>query len=304
MATRHQLLAYLSRKQFGLVTRAQLLKIGFSSSAITRAHHRGELAPYLPGVWRVTSAPRCWEQRPQGAVLWAGELTAVSHITSAYLQELLPRATASVEITTNRSPARRPGIIVHRCTLSPGEVVNVRGIPCTNVYRTLVEVCASQPVPTSEAALDAALRMERATFDRLRVYAENAAGRSVRGSATLRRLLSVRGYDEALSESEAESLFARLMRRAGLPIGQRQAPRDGLRRGRVDFLYPEQNLVIEIDGRRWHAGRSERKRDKRYDNELNIGGKRVLRLTWEDLTVEKAYMLDTVARALGIQALL
>jgi len=149
MRNKNHLLAQLSRHQFGLVSRPQLLDIGFSSSAITRARERGELAPYLPNVWRVTSAPRCWEQRPLGAVLWAGEVTVASHITSAFLQDLLPRAAAKIEITTIRWPDKRGGIVIHRSTLESTDMVNVRGIPCTSVYRTLVDLSATHQYPSS-----------------------------------------------------------------------------------------------------------------------------------------------------------
>ncbi|MGH2698275.1 MAG: endonuclease domain-containing protein [Actinomycetota bacterium] len=181
--------------------------------------------------------------------------------------------------------------------------MNVRGIPCASIYRTLVDLCASQPECLGEQALDAALRMGRVSYERLCDYAKDAASRSIRGSRTLQRLLNVRGSDEALSESEAESLFARVMRKGNHPLGIRQAPRDGIHGGRVDFYYPNQNLIIEIDGRKFHAGRMEQKRDKRYDNELILRGKRVLRLTWEDLTTDEAYVLELVGRALGIQPL-
>lgn len=192
----------------------------------------------MPGVWRVTAAPRCWEQRPLGAVLWAGEPTVASHITSAYLQEVLPRTAAAIEITIPRSSAGRPGILVHRCRLEPFEMVNVRGIPCTSIYRTLVDLCASQPLGITEQALDAALRMGRVSYERLCDYTQHAASRSVKGSRTLKRLLGTRGSDDALSESEAESLFGRLMRKGRLPQGVRQAPRPGIRGGRIDFFYP------------------------------------------------------------------
>jgi len=221
MGTRQSRLANLSRKQFGLVHRAQLLQIGFSSSGIGRAFRRGELAHFLPGVWRVTSAPRCWEQRPLGAVLWAGEPAVVSHITSAYLQEVLPRSAAAIEITSPRSSQGRPGIVTHRCNLHSFEMVNVRGIPCVSIYRTLADLCASQPLGLSEQALDSALRMGRVDYERLREYAEDAASRSVRGSRTLKCLLQSRGSGEALSESEAESLFSRLLRKGGFPQGIR-----------------------------------------------------------------------------------
>lgn len=303
MKTKQHLLAQISSRQFGLVARPQLLDVGFSSSAITRARERGELAPYLPNVWRVTSAPRCWEQRPLGAVLWAGQVTVASHITSAFLHELLPRAAARIEITTTRWPDKRPGIVIHHSFLESAEIVKTRAIPCTSVHRTLIDLSATQPIPVVESALDAAIRLEKVTFDQLRDYGEAASFRSVKGSALLKGLLSVRGNEEALSESEAESLFCRLMRKGRLPIGQRQTPRPGTRGGRLDFHYPDQNLVIEIDGRKFHSGRRERKRDKRYDNELNIGGKRVLRLTWEDLTCDESYTLDVVGRALGIRPL-
>ncbi len=203
MTTKQSRLANLSRKQFGLIHRAQLLEIGFSSSAICRASRKGELTRVLPGVWRVTSAPRCWEQRPLGAVLWAGAPAVASHITSAHLQEVLPRSAMPIDITSPRSCAVRPGIKTHRCRLLDAEMVNVRGFPCTSIYRTLADLCASQPLSISEQALDAALRMGRVSYERLCDYTRNAASRSVRGSRTLKRLLSARGNDEALSESEA-----------------------------------------------------------------------------------------------------
>ncbi|MGH2699613.1 MAG: DUF559 domain-containing protein [Actinomycetota bacterium] len=70
----------------------------------------------------------------------------------------------------------------------------------------------------------------------------------------------------------------------------------------IAIFYPEQNLIIELDGRKWHSGRREKKQDRRYDNEQNISGNRVLRLTWEDMQDED-YTLDLVARALGIRRL-
>lgn len=225
MSTRQQRLANLSRKQFGLVTRAQLLDIGFSSAGVHRSFRRGEIAHFMPGVWRVTSAPRCWEQRPLGAVLWVGAPAVASHITSAFVQEVLPRTAAAVEITTPKSTASRPGTKVHRCRLQPSEIVNVRGIPCTSIYRTLVDLCGSQPQCLSEQALDAALRMGRVSYTRLCDYATEVALRSVRGSRMFQHLLAARGSDEALSESEAESLFARIMRKGGCPTGIRQVPR-------------------------------------------------------------------------------
>ena len=224
-------------------------------------------------------------------------------LTSAYLQDLLDRKTGPIEITADRRLRSHPGIVARQGRLIPCEIVVVRSIPCTSIARTLCDLCHTCSDDIAERALDTALRMGLATVDSLGSYAEEAASRKVRGSAALRDHLSVRGDDEALSESELESEFARVIRKGALPIGKRQIPREGVRNGRMDIVYPDHGLVIELDGRKWHSGRREIKRDKRYDNHLNVSGQRVLRLTWEDLKTDEAYVIEIVARALGIQAL-
>ncbi|MGH2791597.1 MAG: hypothetical protein ACRDJ0_11560 [Actinomycetota bacterium] len=86
--------------------------------------------------------------------------------------------------------------------------------------------------------------MNLTSVESLERYVEEATSRKVRGSASLRSHLSVRGNDEALSESELESEFARVMRKGSLPIGERQASREGVRKGRIDLAYPEPGLEI------------------------------------------------------------
>lgn len=297
-------LAQLSRRQFGIVSKAQLLTLGFTEGRIRTWLRTGRLVWVLPGVLRVTSVPECWEQRPISATLWGGKITVASHLTGATVQGILDARTAPIEITTDHRLRARPGFVIRQRRLLQREITIVRSIPCTMVERTLADLCHAYDEDLAERALDTALRLGVTSLPALHDYVEEAASRSVRGSATLRRHLSVRGDDLALSESDLEDLFGRVVRRARMPMGQRQAPREGTRRGRVDIHYPEQNLVIELDGRKWHSARRELIRDRRYDNLLNISGKRVLRLNWEDLTLHEEYTVDIVARALGIQTLL
>jgi very-short-patch-repair endonuclease len=294
--------ARLSRDQYGLVHRKQLLALGYSESAVKTGLRKGEFVWQLPGVLRATCVPRCWEQRPMGVVLWGGDLTAASHLTSAIIHGLVPLRTGPLEVSSDHRLRKRAGIVSFQNRLDRAEVVTVRFIPCTTVARTLVDLSHTNP-GTAEIALDAALRMGSVSLQALNEYVELAAARKVRGSAAFRRLLSVRGEDEALSESEMESLYGRVTRMGSIPMGERQAPREGVRKGRVDIWYPEQNLVVELDGRKWHSSRRELKRDRRYDNLLNVSGKRVLRLNWEDLTLERDHTLDLLRRALGLRPL-
>ncbi len=75
----------------------------------------------------------------------------------------------------------------------------------------------------------------------------------------------------------------RLLAAAGLPEPKRQVDLDDRRwLGRVDFLYEDQRLVIEVDGGWWHEGPLEVRHDKLRTAGLVAAGFRVLPVT-EDL---------------------
>ena len=151
--------------------------------------------------------------------------------------------------------------------------------------------------------LDTGLRLEVVTFDELAVVLAFGARHRIPGTKLLRKLLEVRGEEEAMTESELESLFVRLLRRYGLPIPQRQVTVEWDQCHRLDFLYPHHDLIVEVDGRRWHASKQRFQGDRRRDNEALLKGCRVLRLTWEDVAHDEAYVRATLASALGIVGL-
>ncbi len=110
----------------------------------------------------------------------------------------------------------------------------------------------------------------------------------------------MRGPGNAVPESVLETKFRRLLRRARLPEPVLQHPVGGRgrTRGRLDFSYPDKRIVIELDGRRWHSGRLELRRDTRKSNALNIRGWTVLRFTWEDVVHNADWVVQQVRVAL------
>jgi len=82
-----------------------------------------------------------------------------------------------------------------------------------------------------------------------------------RGATLLRRLLAAR-MTQTITQSEAERMFLRLVRDAGLPEPEAQVKLEGFT---VDFLWPQDRVVFEIDGDRFHSSRSAFDRDRRKD---------------------------------------
>jgi very-short-patch-repair endonuclease len=67
---------------------------------------------------------------------------------------------------------------------------------------------------------------------------------------------------------------------------------------RLDFYYEAHNLIIEVDGRKWHASRERFNGDRRRDNAASLEGKRVIRFTWTDVMRDEPYVVRTVKQAL------
>ena len=106
-----------------------------------------------------------------------------------------------------------------------------------------------------------------------------------------------------MSESELESSVIRVLRKSCISLPERQVTVDWEDCHRLDFCYPAHNLIIEVDGRKWHASRKRFERDRRRDNAVSLEGKRVIRFTWTDVMRDESYVVRTVKRALGIQEL-
>ncbi len=117
-------------------------------------------------------------------------------------------------------------------------------------------------------------------FDRtaLNTVLDHSAGR--RGIRGLRHLLSELPDEPALTRTELERRFLRLVRAARLPIPVVNALIAGLE---VDFHWPAQRLIVETDGRATHGHVLAFERDRNRDLELELAGWRVLRFTWRQI---------------------
>ncbi|TDW49316.1 hypothetical protein EDF52_10490 [Curtobacterium sp. PhB42] len=197
---------------------------------------------------------------------------------------------------------RTPELVLHTRPVSGAERVRVGDLAVTAVPRTVIDIAMSGDLRTGVVVADAALRNGTERDELWRAVHPSARGRA--------RAAQVLDLADGRSGSPAESLARVVFRELGLPapVLQQEFVVDG-RRSAVDFWFPAEGVVVEIDGRakytqdRYLGGRSQTEvfldEKRRHARLLTVPGVRtIIRLEWRDL-----FDLDALAlrfRAAGL----
>lgn len=294
---RERAIAALAARQHGLVTTAQLHALGLSGGSVAHRVRQHRLLRVHRGVYAVGHARLSVAGRQLAAVLACGDGAVLSHGSAASALGLLGPRGGPVHVTAppGNGSASRSGIRVHRGrALAADDVTRVDALPVTTVARTLVDLGDVVPPAQVRTAFVAAERAR--LLDMVRVDAALARAGRRRGPAVLRSLLAA--YDPRWHEtrSELELAMLDLVQRHELP-----APAVNewlLGRHLVDFLWREERVIVETDGRAFHDAATARRADARRDHALRRGGYRVLRVSYDDVTGAPARVAARIAAAL------
>lgn len=278
----------------------------------TRLHGPGRLVRAGPNAfvegaaWDAAGPRQRYVTRVYARLGRLGTRATASHLSAAAVHGLpaLGGWDVPVHATVPQSMyrARNAELVLHTRPVSAAERVQVGGITITAVARTVVDIAMQGDLRAGVVAADAALRQGISIRALRRAIHPGARGRAIAAQV----LESADGR----SGSPAESLARVVFRELGLPVPVlQQAFVVGGRRAVVDFWFPDEGVVVEIDGRakytqeRYLRGRSptevflEEKR--RHAGLLTVPGVRVVvRLEWRDL-----WDLETLAfrlRAAGL----
>lgn len=287
-----EIIMAVAARQHGVVARWQLLRAGVPQHVVEQRVKRHRLQRLQRCVYRLAplAGPR---EREMAAVLSCGESAVLSHRSTAAVLSLLPPCAGDVAVSVARgNPRPRPGVRVHRVRLTPAETTQSDGVPVTTAARTLLDLAATATSRELEQALAQALRRE--LTNEAEVSSLLSQYRRRPGTGQLRALLAL-GTPPALARSEAEERCLALVRRAQLPAPVSNKRVSGYE---VDFYWPTERLVVEIDGLAWHASRQAIVRDRRRDAVLTAAGLRVMRFTWADLTHQPEATVARLAQAL------
>ncbi len=285
-------IAELAGAQHGIVARRQLLALGLSSSAIGLRMKAGRLHRIRPGVYAVGHSVLSRQARWMAAVLFADADAVLSHRSAASLWGIREGPSGSIDVTVRKKSRSRGGIRRHFALLPADETTVRLGIPTTTVPRTIFDL---SPV----LGLDAVERILRES-ERLRLYDALSLPALVaryRGNRTIRECLNrLRDMPPGVSREELEARFFVFLDARDLPRPHLNAWLSiGSRQYQVDCLWPEQRVIVELDGYATHGTRGAFESDRERDRKLAIAGYRSIRLTWWQLHDDPA----SVAADLG-----
>ena len=285
----------LAERQHGAVGVAQARGSGLGARDQRALIASGKLRLTEPTVLVASGSPDTWFRRLQVGLLALGPGAFVSHEAAAVLLGLDRSQPGRVEFTVNRRSRRRAlaGAALHTTRhVGAHDVITVHGFRCSSATRTILDLACDGASPTRlAAAIDSSVRLRLSAPLVLMNRLAELRGPGQRGVHLLDELLLDSG-----GESMLERRFLALVREAGLPrpVTQRRIRSDGRHVARVDFLYAEQRVVVEVSGRLGHSNPEDRERDAQRRNELQDLGYRVYEYTWGHLTRGSDYVVSSL----------
>jgi very-short-patch-repair endonuclease len=258
----------------GVISRAQLLELDLSSSAIGRRVSSGELRPVFPGVYRHASTTLSPEVRLRALALRLGPEAVIAGRWAAWWHGLAKVACGPicVIVPPNRWPPRLVNVEVSRRALDPADLTVVRRLRVTGRARTVID-CAV--LDDAEDIRDAALQRGTSIWSLDRALERLGTGRGVAGA---RRLVDgARGGGESHPERALlRALHARGEEAWVAAVRVRVGPGEDFW---VDLAIEDIRLGIEVDGWTVHSQAEKYHSDRGRQNTLIISGWTILRYT-------------------------
>jgi predicted transcriptional regulator of viral defense system/very-short-patch-repair endonuclease len=273
-------LAELALRQHGVVTTAQLQRLGWDTQAIKYRARNGRLHRIHRGVYAVGHRHLSDNALFIAAVLAIGADAALSHLSAAALLAIRAfnrNQGTWVDVTVARRVKPRRGIRLHTVrALPPEDVTTKAGIRTTTPARTLIDLADVLTEKQLKRAVHEAEVQRLITPDQLAERLANAPGR--RGAS---RLAAIIALGPAPTRSELEEATLDFLHRHGFPRPRTNASVAG---EEVDFSFPGTRVVIEADSYRYHGTNIRHQIDRAKQARLEAAGCHVLRVDWHQVT--------------------
>jgi very-short-patch-repair endonuclease len=266
------LIARIAANQHGVITNGQLLRSGLTGSGISRRVAAGRLIRVHRGVYAVGHAALSQDGIWMAAVLACGKGAVLSHRSAGALWRMIasPPRPIDVSVPGRTGRRRRPGIRIHRPSVLLPSEMHAPTFDLGHEART-----HARGPSTCRLARRFAAALREAEYLRLPVGDQ---------------------FGPDGTHTKLEARFLALCRRHRLPRPEANVP---IGPYKVDFLWREQRLVVEVDGWDSHRSRSAFETDRARDAKLKTWGYEVVRFTWRQLTDDPKGVAITVRALLA-----
>lgn len=306
---RGQLRDYMAQ-QYWVASRIELLALGFVSETIDSWLEAERLVPLLQGVYCYGRDVETIESTWKAALLAAGPGSVLAGRSACELWGLVRTDRAipkriqvaspkkkSIRFTGRSAALSQTRVQVVRRTFEEGECPRRQGLDVTSAPRALIDYAVeAQPVALKFAFLEAC-RLGHFHRRDVAYCFRRVSGR--RGARKLSPLLALWVPELGRIKSVLEGLFLLAWvdwDRSRMPLVNHK-----LCGYEVDCYWPEQRLVVELDGGAFHGDPLARARDRAKDRALRLRGFQVLRFDYDPVYDNPGAVVQQVSEALDAQ---
>lgn len=293
-AETNRLITEIGARHHFIVTRAELIDAGLSDQAIANRLRSRFLTRIHRGVYSLVPLPLSRPAALTAAVLACGNDAVLSHRSAAHLWGLLDESSSLIHVARLSGSKRVPrGVRLHRPrSLATWERAIVNRIPVTSVARTLADLAVLSSDRVLNDAVSGARRVGRFDPVAIQRVVADAPGRP--GGVRLLELVDRWAPIETQSISPFQDRLFNVCEEAGLPRPEQEVP---IGPYRVDFLWREQRLILEADGRLYHETRFDE--DRARDLYLASRGYQTIRVTYRMLTDNPERVVSQIRKTLA-----
>lgn len=255
--------------------------MGVAGPSVSARVRAGRLHRLHRGVYAVGHTVLSPTADRLASVLSLGNFAVASHVTAAAIWEIRFSSSSVHHVTVPGTARDRGRIRVHRRTLHLDDTAIRNGVVVTSLARTLIDLGDVAPAIQVRNAF---VRAEQLRLIDMRAIdaalARTTTDRRL-GPRVLRELLRV--YDPRWQETRStlELAFLDFAQHYDLPEPEVNVWIDN--RFIADFLWRDEKLIVETDGRAVHGTATARRDDARRDHSLARLGYRVLHVDPDDL---------------------
>ncbi|HEY5334111.1 MAG TPA: DUF559 domain-containing protein [Solirubrobacterales bacterium] len=267
-------MAGLAARQYGVVTRQQLIDLGYSDDGIDRAIRAGRLHQWHRQVLAVGHQGLSPHGLCMAAVLFRGSGALLSYQSAVWLWGLERKLEVPVHVSVRWRGHGQDAIGLHHCpALRDEDVAESELLPVTALPRTLLDYASEAKQYRLERAIDRADRLGLLDLAAVDLITDEVRGHSGRGP--LRRAMVIyreKGFTRSGGEKRMLAALA--------DVGVRRPSVNNFIEGyELDFFWEQERFAVELDSWEHHRGRKSFEEDRKRQEELAMAGIETIRIT-------------------------